>query len=167
MRLLMVYRMRAYIVAHLVKPFPQTYRTSDPASPFGVARRLFFVTQLRYTLRTGAAVFGLSAAALIVFPGFFLELLGLQADLPLMWSMVMIGITLVALTGNMAVVSVSASDGGVRMASVVMLFAAAGLGMITLLIPVAYTWFTLAYAAVGFGFSLAYLVGLLRTRHSG
>ena len=125
------------------------------------------MTQLRYTLRTGAAVFGLSAVALIVFPGFFLELLGLQADLPLMWSMVMIGITLVALTGNMAVVSVSASDGGVRIASVVMLFAAAGLGMITLLIPVAYTWFTLAYAAVGFGFSFAYLVGLLRARHSG
>ena len=112
-------------------------------------------------------MFGLSAAALIVFPGFFLELLGLQADLPLMWSMVMIGITLVALTGNMAVVSFTASDGGVRMASIVMLFSAAGLGMITLLIPVAYTWFTLVYAAVGFGFALAYLVGLLRARPSG
>lgn len=112
-------------------------------------------------------MFGLSAAALIVFPAFFLQLLGLPSDLPLMWSMVMIGITLVALTGNMAVVSVSASDGGVRMASIVMLFAAAGLGMITLLIPVAYTWFTLVYAAVGFAFSLAYVVGLLRARHSG
>ncbi len=125
------------------------------------------MTQLRYTLRAGASVFGLSAAGLIVFPAFFLELLGLEPELPLMWSMLMIGITLVALTGNMVVVSVSAGDGGVRMASVVMLFAAAGLGMITLLIPVAYTWFTLAYAAVGFGFSLAYLVGLLRARHSG
>ena len=123
--------------------------------------------RVRYTLRAGATVFGLSAAGLIAFPAFFLELLGLEPELPLMWSMVMIGITLVALTGNMAVVSVSAGDGGVRMASVVMLFAAAGLGMITLLIPVAYTWFTLAYAAVGFGFSLAYLVGLLRARHSG
>ena len=112
-------------------------------------------------------MFGLSSAGLIVFPAFFLELLGLEPELPLMWSMVMIGITLVALTGNMVVVSVSARDGGVRMASAVMLFAAAGLGMITLLIPVAYTWFTLAYAAVGFGFSLAYLVGLLRARHSG
>ena len=132
-----------------------------------LARRVWGVTHLRYTLRAGASVFGLSAVALIVFPAFFLELLGLQADLPLIWSMVMIGITLVALTGNMAVVSVSASDGGVRVASVVMLFAAAGLGMITLLIPVAYTWFTLTYAAVGFGFSLAYLVGLLQARHSG
>ena len=126
-----------------------------------------FMTQLRYTLRAGATVFGLSAAGLIVFPAFFLELLGFEPELPLMWSMAMIGITLVSLTGNMAVLSVSAGDGGVRMASAVMLFAAAGLGMITLLIPVAYTWFTLAYAAVGFGFSLAYLVGLLRARHSG
>lgn len=138
-----------------------------PAWPVRSARRMEFMTQLRYTLRAGATVFGLSAGGLIVFPAFFLELLGLEPELPLMWSMVMMGIALVALAGNMVVVSVSARDGGVRMASVVMLFAAAGLGMITLLIPVAYTWFTLAYAAVGFGFSLAYLVGLLRARHSG
>jgi hypothetical protein len=159
--------MRIVVVAHIMKPFLSIYPTNGALWAFHLAGRMSCVTQLRYTLRTGASVFGLSAIALIVFPAFFLQLLGLQADLPLIWSMVMIGITLVALTGNMAVVSVSASDGGVRVASVVMLFAAAGLGMITLLIPVAYTWFTLAYAAVGFGFSLAYLVGLLRARHSG
>jgi hypothetical protein len=119
------------------------------------------MTPLRYILRAGAAVFGLSAIALIVVPSFFLDLLGLEATLPLIWSMVMIGITLVALSGNMAVVSVTASDAGVRVAGVVMLFSAAGLGMVTLLIPVAYTWFTLVYAAIGFGFSIAYLVGLL------
>jgi hypothetical protein len=117
---------------------------------------------LRYILRTGASVFGLSAIALILLPAFFLELLSLEATSPLVWSMVMIGITLVALTGNMATVSFFASDRGVQAASVVMLFAAAGLGIVTLLIPVAYTWFTLAYAGVGFGFSLAYLIGLLR-----
>jgi hypothetical protein len=94
-------------------------------------------------------------------PSFFLELLGLEVSLPLMWSMVMIGVTLVALSGNMAVVSFSASDAGVRIAGVVMLFSAAGLGMVTLLIPVAYTWFTLVYAAIGFGFSIAYLLVLL------
>ena len=119
------------------------------------------MTPLRYILRAGAAVFGLSAIALIVVPSFFLDLLGLEATLPLIWSMVMIGITLVALSGYMAVVSVTASDAGVRVAGVVMLFSAAGLGMVTLLIPVAYTWFTLVYAAIGFGFSIAYLVGLL------
>lgn len=116
---------------------------------------------LRYTLRAGAAVFGISAVALILVPSLFLDLLGLEVTLPLMWSMVMIGITLVALSGNMAVVSLTASDAGIRIAGVVMLFSAAGLGMATLLIPVAYTWFTLVYAGIGFGFSIAYLVGLL------
>jgi hypothetical protein len=112
-------------------------------------------------LRSGGGVFGLSAIALILFPVFFLELLGLGASEPLVWSMVMIGITLVALTGNMAVVSFTASEGGVKVASWVMFVAAAGLGVITLLIPVPYTWFTLAYAAVGFSFAVAYLFGLL------
>jgi len=116
---------------------------------------------LRMILRSGGGVFGLSAIALILFPVFFLELLGLGASEPLVWSMVMIGITLVALTGNMAVVSFTASEGGVKVASWVMFVAAAGLGVITLLIPVPYTWFTLAYAAVGFSFAVAYLFGLL------
>lgn len=119
------------------------------------------MTTLRYTLRAGAAVFGLSALALILAPSFFLDLLGVEATLPLMWSMVMLGVTLLALGGNMAVVSITATDGGVRSAGVVMLFSAAGLGMVTLLIPVEYTWFTLLYAGIGFGFSLVYLVGLL------
>lgn len=120
------------------------------------------MTALRGILRTGALVFGLSAIALIIVPGFFLTLLGLEATTALVWSMVMIGITLVALTGNMAVVSATASDKGVQVAAVVMLFSAAALGVVTLLIPVAYTWFTIAYAAVGFGFSAAYAIGLLR-----
>jgi len=124
------------------------------------------MTFLRYTLRGGAIVFGLSALALILGPGVFLDLLGIETTLPLTWSMVMIGITLVALCGNMAVVSIAASDGGVRSAAVVMLFSAAGLGMATLLIPVAYTWFTLLWAGIGFGFSLLYLVGLLRAQRA-
>jgi hypothetical protein len=76
--------------------------------------------------------------------------------------MVLMGVTLIALTGNMAVVSWSAHDRGVLVSSVVMAFAAAGLGIITLLIPVGYTWFSLSYAAVGFSFALAYVIGLLR-----
>jgi hypothetical protein len=124
------------------------------------------MTFLRYTLRGGAIVFGLSALALILGPGVFLDLLGIETTLPLTWSMVMIGITLVALCGNMAVVSIAASDGGVRGAAVVMLFSAAGLGMATLLIPVAYTWFTLLWAGIGFGFSLLYIVGLLRAQRA-
>ena len=119
------------------------------------------MTGLRYVLRTGASVFGVSALALIVFPGFFLTLLGLDPTTELIWSMALIGVTLVALTGMMAVVSFFATDPGVRVASIVMATAAAGLGVTTVAIPVDFTWFSVAYAAVGFGFSLAYVIGLL------
>ena len=120
------------------------------------------MTFLRYTLRAGATVFGVSALALILVPSFFLALLGLDTTPALVWSMVLIGVTLVALTGNMAVVSYTASDRGVQAASVVMMLAAGGLGVTTLLIPVPFTWFSIVYALVGFGFSSAYVVGLTR-----
>ena len=120
------------------------------------------MTFLRYTLRAGATVFGVSALALIPVPSFFLALLGLDTTPALVWSMVLIGVTLVALTGNMAVVSFTASDRGVQAASVVMMLAAGGLGVTTLLIPVPFTWFSIVYALVGFGFSSAYVVGLTR-----
>jgi hypothetical protein len=117
---------------------------------------------LRYVLRSGAIVFGLSGIALLLAPSYFLELLGLESTNPLAWSMVMMGVTVVALSGNMAVVSFSGSDSGVFIASIVMLFSAASLGIVTLLIPVTYTWFTLTYAGIGGGFMVAYAVGLLR-----
>ena len=120
------------------------------------------MTFLRYTLRVGASVFGLSALALILAPSLFLELLGVEASLPLVWSMVLIGVTLVALTGNMAVVSFTASDRGVQAAAVVMMLASGGLGVTTLLIPVPLTWFSIVYALIGFGFSTVYVVGLTR-----
>jgi hypothetical protein len=45
-----------------------------------------------------------------------------------------------------------------------MALSAAGLGTLTLLTPVtALTWFDYLYASIGYGFSLAYLAGLLRT----
>jgi hypothetical protein len=117
---------------------------------------------LRYTLRVGASVFGLSAIALILAPSFFLELLGIEETPSLVWSMVLIGVTLVALTGNMAVVSFTASDRGVQAAAVVMMLASGGLGVTTLLIPVPLTWFSIIYALIGFGFSTVYVVGLTR-----
>jgi len=117
---------------------------------------------LRYTLRVGASVFGLSAIALILAPSFFLELLGMEGTPSLVWSMVLIGVTLVALTGNMAVVSLTASDRGVQAAAVVMMLASGGLGVTTLLIPVPLTWFSIIYALIGFGFSTVYVVGLTR-----
>jgi hypothetical protein len=111
---------------------------------------------LRMVLRFGASVFGLSAIFLLALPELFLELLGLPASLDQQWSMRMIAITLVALTGNMLVVSFRASDGGVRAAAIVMQLSAFGLGVITLLIPAELTWFTILYAVIGFGFSAAY-----------
>jgi hypothetical protein len=79
----------------------------------------------------------------------------------------MIGLTLVALAGNMMSVSLKGKDSAVIFSARVMAVSAAGLGVLTLLIPVeTLTWFDYAYAAVGFGFSLAYLVGLVRARVS-
>lgn len=105
-------------------------------------------------------MFGASAVALLAAPGVFLTLLGLPESAELEWSMRMIAITLVALTGNMATVAVFARERGVIGAAIVMLFAAGSLGVITLLIPAEPTWFTIAYALVGFGFSACYVVGL-------
>jgi hypothetical protein len=117
---------------------------------------------LRIVLRTGAAVFGASALFLLALPVLFLELLALPTGDDQVWSMRMIAITLVALTGNMLVVSLYANVKGVRFASRVMQFAAFGLGALTLAVPAELNWFTYLYAAVGFGFSAAYTVLLFR-----
>jgi O-antigen/teichoic acid export membrane protein len=114
-------------------------------------------SRIRLVLRAGSLVFGLSAVILIVLPGLFNELLGFASNAPLEWSMRMIGITLVALSGNMYSVSTRGSAKSVVFSGRVMIFSAAALGVLTLLIPASLTWFTIAYAAVGFGFSLAYL----------
>jgi hypothetical protein len=117
---------------------------------------------LRIVLRTGAAVFGASALFLLALPVLFLELLALPTGDDQVWSMRMIAITLVALTGNMLVVSLYANIKGVRLASRVMQFAAFGLGALTLAVPAELNWFTYLYAAVGFSFSAAYTVLLFR-----
>ena len=117
---------------------------------------------LRIVLRTGAAVFGASALFLMALPVLFLELLALPTGDDQVWSMRMIAVTLLALTGNMLVVSLYANITGVRIASRVMQFAAFGLGALTLAVPAELTWFTYLYAAVGFGFSAAYTVLLFR-----
>lgn len=117
---------------------------------------------LRIVLRTGATVFGFSAIFLLALPTVFLELLALPTGEDQIWSMRMIAITLVALTGNLLMVSLYANIKGVRLASRVMQFAAFGLGALTLAIPAELTWFTYAYAAIGFSFSAAYTVFLFR-----
>jgi hypothetical protein len=115
------------------------------------------VARFRMVLRAGSVVFGLSAIALVVSPKLFNELLGLVSTVDLEWSMRMTGITLVALAGNMFSHSTRGSVESVRLAGFVMMFSAFALGVLTLLIGVPLTWFTIAYAVVGFGFSAAYM----------
>lgn len=115
------------------------------------------VARFRLVLRAGSMVFGLSAIALVVAPKLFSELLGLVSTADLEWSMRMTGITLVALAGNMFSHSTRGSVESVRLASFVMMGSAFALGVLTLLIGVPLTWFTIAYAIVGFGFSAAYM----------
>jgi hypothetical protein len=116
--------------------------------------------RIREVLRAGSIVFGLSALTLIVAPGFFNQLLGFTTTQTLEWAMRMIGITLLALAGNMYSVSSRASKESVYFSARVMLVSAGALGVLTLLIPATLGWFTYAYAAVGFGFSAAYLWAL-------
>jgi hypothetical protein len=120
------------------------------------------VSNLRKVLRLGSIVFGLSAVALILTPGLFNALLGLENSLALEWSMRMTGITLVALSGNMFAHASRGSDKSVLLAARVMMPSAFALGVLTLLIPVNLNWFTYLYAAVGFGFSAAYALFLLK-----
>ena len=120
------------------------------------------IKRLRTILKLGSTVFGLSAIFLLIAPKTFLELLNLETTDSLQWSMRMIAITLFALTGNMLSVSRFGSETSVVFSARVMVVSAAALGALTLLIPAEFGWFTIAYAAIGFLFSLAYLSAFLR-----
>jgi len=120
------------------------------------------IKRLRTILKFGSTVFGLSAIFLLVEPKVFLDLLILDSTESLQWSMRMIAITLIALTGNMLSVARFGSETSVVFSARVMVVSAAALGALTLLIPADFGWFTITYAAVGFLFSLAYLSAFLR-----
>jgi hypothetical protein len=120
------------------------------------------IAAIRKVLAAGSLVFGLSSIALIAVPGIFNQLLWLPNNPELDWAMRMIGITLVALSGNMYSVSKHGTDKAVWFSGRLMLVCAAGLGVITLTIPTNGSWFAQAYALVGFGFSAAYAWALAR-----
>jgi hypothetical protein len=120
------------------------------------------IAAIRKVLAAGSLVFGLSAIALIAVPRAFNDLLWLPNNPELDWAMRMIGITLVALSGNMFSVSKHGTDKAVLFSGRLMLISAAGLGVITLTIPTNGSWFAQAYALVGFGFSAAYAWALTR-----
>ena len=119
-------------------------------------------SSLRTTLKAGSIVFGASALFLLILPAAFLGLLGLEVNDAMVWSMRMIGITLITLAGNMWNNSRSSSDSGVGQVAWVMCVSASALGALTLLIPAQLTWFAYLYAAIGFGFGLSYLINIVR-----
>jgi hypothetical protein len=117
---------------------------------------------IKNTLKAGSIVFGLSAVFLLIAPALFLDLLGAEDSQSMVWSMRMIAITLLALAGNMwqnAKLNTASSLGFVAK---VMFIAAAGLGFLTIFIPNELTPFAIAYAIIGFSFSISYLVNLIR-----
>ena len=119
-------------------------------------------SSLRTTLKAGSIVFGASALFLLILPAAFLSLLGLEVNDGMVWSMRMIGITLIALAGNMWNNSRNSSDAGVGQVAWVMCVSASALGVLTLLIPAQLTWFAYLYAVIGFGFGLSYLINIVR-----
>ena len=117
---------------------------------------------IKQTLRAGSIVFGLSALFLLIAPGIFIDLLGVTNNSEMIWAMRMIGITLVALAGNMWQNSKLNNATALGYVGRVMFIAAAGLGFLTIFIPASLTPFAIGYAVIGFGFSISYLINLIR-----
>ena len=117
---------------------------------------------IKQTLRAGSIVFGLSALFLLIAPGIFLDLLEVTNNSEMIWAMRMIGIILVALAGNMWQNSKLNNAASLGYVGRVMFVAAAGLGFLTIFIPAPLTPFAIGYAVIGFGFSISYLINLIR-----
>ena len=118
---------------------------------------------IKQTLKAGGAVFGASALFLLIAPELFLDLLDLESNNQMVWSMRMIGITLFALAGNMWQNSkLNNNAAALKFVARVMFLAAASLGFLTIFIPSTLTPFAIGYAIIGFGFAISYLVNLLK-----
>ena len=117
---------------------------------------------VKQTLRAGSIVFGLSALFLLIAPGVFLDLLEVTNNSEMVWAMRMIGIILLALAGNMWQNSKLNNATALGYVGRVMFIAAAGLGFFTIFIPASLTPFAIGYAVIGFGFSISYLINLIR-----
>jgi len=117
---------------------------------------------IKSTLKAGSIVFGASAVFLLIAPALFLDLLGADDSNSMVWSMRMIAITLFALAGNMWQNSKLNTAASLGFVGKVMFIAAAALGFFTVFIPNELTPFAILYAIIGFGFSVSYLVNLIR-----
>jgi len=117
---------------------------------------------IKNTLKAGSIVFGASALFLLIAPALFLDLLGIDESDQMIWAMRMIAVTLVALAGNMWQNSKLNTASSLGFVGRVMFIAAAALGFLTVFIPNELTPFAILYAIIGFGFSVSYLVNLIR-----
>jgi hypothetical protein len=118
---------------------------------------------IKQTLKAGSAVFGASAIFLLITPNLFLNLLDLESNNQMVWSMRMIGIILFALAGNMWQNSkITNNAAGLKYVGIVMVLAATGLGFLTIFIPATLNPFTIGYAVIGFSFALVYLINLIK-----
>jgi chromate transport protein ChrA len=118
---------------------------------------------VKQTLKAGSAVFGASALFILIATELFLDLLDLENNDQMVWSMRMIAITLLALAGNMWQNSkLTNNAAALKYVGIVMVLAAAGLGFLTIFIPATLNPFTIGYAVIGFSFALVYLINLLK-----
>ena len=118
---------------------------------------------IKQTLKVGSAVFGASAILLLIAPKLFLDLLDLESNDQMVWSMRMIAITLIALAGNMWQNSkLNNNAAGLKFVARVMFLSAAALGFLTIFIPTTLTPFAIGYGVIGFGFAISHLINLLK-----
>lgn len=110
---------------------------------------------IRSVLGIGATVFLLSAISLLVLPGTFAGLLGLQTGESVDWVMRMLGAALLALAGQMWLVR-RADDAGVRGAGAVMIVAGGLMTILTVTLPGEWTLLRWAYLAFGLTFVVLY-----------
>jgi len=112
-------------------------------------------------LAAGSLVFAVSSLALLVFPGWFAELLGLRSSVELEWAIRMIGACLVALSGQMWLVRRS-DRAGIRGAAAVMIVGGGLMTLLTVFLPADDGWTLVRwlYLAFGSSFMIAY-AGLL------
>lgn len=119
---------------------------------------------IRRILTAGSLVFAVSAIVLLIVPGTFAELLGLNANAGTDWALRMVGAVLVALAGLMLLVR-RAPEQTVRQAAVVMVIGGGLMTLATLVVPAEWTPLRWAYLLFGISFCIAYVIALIRDKN--
>lgn len=110
---------------------------------------------IRIVLGAGAAVFFVSALALLILPGTFASWLGLEGTASVDWVLRMLGAALLGLSGQMWLVR-RADDAGARGGAAVMIVAGGIMTILTLTVPGDWTLLRWAYLIFGVSFVIAY-----------